>query len=561
MSNTSNTSSIDTRKIVSSVLGVENSAAWEIVSSDPEHHLYMVHHKPEANLADYGQIRGIVVDTEAQTIVCESYGYTPTIVSDSIRPAEEGGMIQLTDELGTVHQVNPDRSIFKIGFEGTLINVFKHDGKVYRSTRKRLNPSKSRWGNSETFMNMYWDLGGPTDNELFNPESDYSPYCHTFIIVHPDVLVVSKDNIGRGYLVYLGPKQMWSLEYSDCPYKQTQEDGSLYEGVTPEEFEADPRPNAGWIDGEIYLPETVTSLTPDGSMNRNPIFAPNDLSLEDANRHLMFGFYNPFTDYDKLDRRMLPGEFVIVHNIDETGATTGMLRVESTSYSWRAGMRDNNPNLLHRFFQLVNGSYIRYDTAEGRRRYDSLYPTFTPYDSQSIKNQLATVGPYIVWPQNTSYHDPSNLMSKESRMYNIWIAFLNSVPLHRQGEVSVYLDTLYKKRGELIRWLRMVENREYLDPVEYSRRVINIVQAARSFARERVERGQDRGRDGRRLSLKQITKANIRNLVMKEEGSSLYRLVREMENWKREADRETEEQETNETETNETETNETNETN
>jgi len=524
----------DTRRIISKVLDIENSAAWEIVSSDPENHLYMVHHKPEANLSEYGQIRGIVVDTQAETVVCRSYGYTPTIVTERVTVQEGDGNIHLIDELGLEHTVNPARSIFKIGFEGTLINVFKHDGVVYRTTRKRLDASRSRWGNSKTFMDMYWSLGGPSDEVLFDPASKYSPYCHIFIIVHPDVLVVSKDNIGDGYLVYLGPKQIWDTDYKLCPYKQTNKDGSLFSGVTQAEFSADPRPDAGWIDDGLHVPQTVSNMADNVSyVQGHAIFSPPNLSFDEVNKHLLFGFYNGFEGWDKLDKRILPGEFVIIHSVDENGDTTGMLRVESPSYNWRSGMRDNNPNLLHRFFQLVNGSYLRYDTPEGRNRYNNLYPIFTPYDAGSITKQINEDGPYVVWPQDDTYY-PDNLMNKESRMYNVWLAFLNSVPLHKQKTVVTYLNYLYNKRGELIRWLRSVESRGHLDPTEFSRRAIDIIEAARRFAQKKVKAGQDRGRNGRKLPLKVIVKDNIRNLIMKEEGSSLYRLIREMDRYKKE---------------------------
>src|SRR3989304_6739213 len=94
---------------IANILAIENSGAWEIISSDPDHNLYMVHHKPEADLVKYGDIRGIVVDVKSRSIVCKSYGYTPTIVSNTI----ENTMV---DTNGTVHQfINPE---FKKGYEG-----------------------------------------------------------------------------------------------------------------------------------------------------------------------------------------------------------------------------------------------------------------------------------------------------------------------------------------------------------------------------------------------------------------------------------------------------------
>lgn len=530
-SNDQSNTQTNMKSTVSKVLGIENSAAWEIVSSDPEHNLYMVHHKPEANLNEYGQIRGIVVDTAAETVVCRSYGYTPTVITNEL--LEVNGKIPLTDELGTSHDLDPNLMSIKTGFEGTIINIFKHDGVVYRATRKRLDSSRSRWGASRTFMDMYWSLGGPSDETLFDSDSKYSPYCHTFIIVHPEVLIVSKDNVGEGYLVYLGPKQMWSTDYKECPYKQTNKDGSLM--VSESEFNEDQRVNAGWIDSTLHVPATVSNMDSNQTTETGKtIFSPNNLTLQEANKHLTFGFYNEFDGWDKLDVRMLPGEFVIVHQLDEEGTSIGMFRVESQAYNWRLGTRDNNPNLKHRFFQLINGAQLKYNTADGKKRYDSLYPTFTPFDSDSIINQIKTDGPYVVWPQDSEYQDPELLMTFQSRLYNIWLAFLNVVPLHSQREVMNYLNYLYAKRGELIGWLRSIEAREHIDSTLFSTRVVGIITAARKIAQDRVKSGKDKDQQGKRMSLKDITRETIRGFINREEGGSLYRLCKEMDVYKRE---------------------------
>ena len=517
----------DTRRIISEVLDIDNNAAWDIVSSDPDHHLYTVHHKPEADLGKYGQIRGVVVDTLAKTIVCRSYGYTPIVTSDQITVQEGDNKIHLIDNLGTEHVLDPARIHMKTGFEGTLMYAFKHDGKVYRSTRKRLDPSRSRWGNSRPFTEMYWELGGPSDEVLFNPNSRYSPYCHVFIIVHPEVLVVSKDNVGAGYLVYLGPKQMWSVDPDESPYKQVSEEGNLMFGVSQEDFDEDPRPNAGWIDDTLYVPETLSNMN-DNVTRDYAIFSPPNLSFDGANKHLLFGFYDPI-NYS-IDKRLLPGEFVIINQLDDNGAVVKMIRVESTSYSWRSGMRDNNPNLLHQFFKTINGSYINNDTVDGKRRYDTLYPSLTPYSSDSI-NEFLKGGPIIIWPQNPNIDIV--LKTKDEKLYNIWLAFINAVPLHSQKAVSGYLDYLYNNRDELIGWLRSMENRGHLDSTELSSRAIDIIRSARRFSRDSAAKGKDVNRSGKRISMKQMVRNNIRNLVMKERGPSLYKLIKEMNRWKR----------------------------
>lgn len=521
----------DVKRTIAGILGVENSAAWDIVDSNPEDNLYMVHHKPEADTTQYGQIRGITVDTQAGAIVSRSFGYTPRVVTDQLTIQPDNNM-HLVDDLGYEHVVDPNRVSIKMGFEGTIINVFKHNGHVYRSTRKKLDPSNSRWGSSETFADMYWSLDGPTDEELFDNNSDYSPYCHIFIMVHPDVQVVSKDNIGSGFLVYLGPKQMWSLDYYECPYKQLQIDGSTFEGITEEEFAQDPRPYAGWIDDTLYVPADIQDMYSAETRNVDKtIYSAPSLSMMDANRHLIFGFYNQFPGSELLDRRLLPGEFVVLYLTDETGQTTGMIRVESQAYAWRSDMRDNDPNLRHRFYQLLNGSYIRYDTHEGKRRFESLYPSMTPYDKDSIQARIAEYGPFTVWPQMPDFDD-SVLYNKQGRLNNIWMAFLSAVPLHKQLEVSGYLDELINRRNELVGWLQMLEGQK-LDKAEFSRRVLNILSAAKSFAIRQANSGF-RDRRGRKLSVKELTSNNIQNLISKEEGSSLYRLVKEMIRWKKE---------------------------
>lgn len=508
------------RRIISDVLDIENSGAWTIVSSDEDSVIHMIHHRAEADLKRHGDLRGIVVDTEAKTIVSKSYGYAPTVRSDELVIGEDG-YINLTDENGDKHVVDPLHTNFKLGFEGTLISVFKHNGKVYRVTRKRLDASRSRWGSSKTFTEMYWDLGGPSDYDLFSEESDYSPYCHNFIIVHPDVLVVSKENVGNGYLVYMGPKQLWTMDYKNCPYKQVQHDGTLFWNTDQEEFDSDPRPNAGWIDETLYLP-TVSSVRCEGT-----IYHPPNLDLESSNHHLTFGFYPGFEGFDSLDRRTLPGEFIILDLLDSKGETAQMLRVESTAYTWRSSIRDNNPNLLNQFYRLVSGSYIT-----DQNKYNRLYPTFTPYDIDSISSRVKDE-PYIMWPQDRDFDDSEYLTTKESRMTNIWIAFLNSVPPHKQREVSGYIKKLYNKRGELIKFIRRLSGSK-ISHEDFSKRMLSILSLTKKFAEESASKGDNVDKNGQTVSIKMMTNRNIKKFIMREEGYSLYRLVREMDRWNKE---------------------------
>jgi hypothetical protein len=475
--NTTDTTSIDKtqdldalKRIAAEVLGIENSAAWGIVSTDGD--LVMIHHKPEADLLKYGDIRGLVIDTKTKTLVCKSYGYTPIVKTDGMIHADN--KLKLGDENGNSHfiDLNDPSNHFKVGFEGPLINVFKHNGMVYRSTRKRLDPLRSRWGNSRSFLQMYWELDGPNDDELFDSTKDYSPYCHSFILVHPEVLVASKVPTEEGFLVYLGATKMdWVEREEFCPYPLDQVE--------------------------------MVAKTP-------PIQPLGTMTLEQANHHLEQGFYT-IDNMEDIDPRLMPGEFVILHT------PTQLLRIQSTPYTWRLEMRDNNPNLYHRFCQLITHSY--------QESSHQNYPVVTPYDMRSIRENIK-ISPYVVWPQDSSVI--VDFSDRDERTKNIWLCFLNSVPLNRQKEVVTFFDKLYRDRAELIGWLRTLGTINKLESTDYSKRVINIVETAHKFAQGNKDRGKNFDRQGKMLTLKKMVDDNIRNLVMKEEGGSLYRLIKEM---------------------------------
>ena len=505
------------KQTIADILSVPISDGWDIYSTDPEHNLYLVHYTSNSNMSRYGELRGIVVDLVARTVVCRSYGYTPTVTLTELKPSDDGNF-HLTDSNLIEHIVSPDLVSIKFGFEGTVMRVFKHANIVYHSTHRRLDPSKSRWGNSISFLDMYHVLGGPADDVLFDPNSAYSPYCHIFLMVHPDVLIASKQNVGPGYMVYLGPKKMWSTEYNECPYKQVQKNGELFPDVTPEEFELDPRPNAGYIDPELKVPPSVKTLP--SNITKPFLFSPYNLNLEEANKHLHYGFYAPFDD-STLDPRLQTGEFIMLYEKNLNGEIIGLIKVQSKAYQWRSEMRDNNPNLLNRLYQLLNGSYIRAETPDGYQDFISRFPLMTPYTIESIQQSI----PIVVWPQTIEHVE---LRTREDRFFDIWMAYLMSVPLNDQMKVSTMYNEILHDRLETIKWVQEKEEANDLTNEEIPERAKVIITAARKFAKEKVDAGLNVDRNGKYISLKDLSLDNIRNLLNKEEGSSLYRIVKAM---------------------------------
>ena len=482
---------------IAPILGLEADGQWEIVS-ESDTGLVMVHYSTEANTDILGALRGVVVDTNKGNIVCYSYPHATSVVTSNLNVVDN--VLQLSPTLS----LNMDNIHIKMGFEGTLIHVFKHDGKVYRSTRKRLDSSKSRWGNSKTFGQIYQELKGPSDEMLFNSEKKYSPYCHTFILVHPDVLIATKLNVEKGFLVYLGPKQMYSKEEGRCPYPLNEVDTELKTPLTSNVFPSD-------LDNKVYVPSL--------------------LNLEEANKHLLFGVYEPFEGYEHIDPRLLPGEFLILEDV----STKLMYKVESPAYHWRTSMRNNNPNLLHRFFELLDYAHAK---NLDNQKYVEMFSVLTMYNLESLQTVVST-GPLIVWPQiynvETSIPD-----TRDAKLYNIWQNFLISVPLKRQKEVLEFYTYLTTRRDELTNWFCQLseraysrkENMEAVTLTDLSKRSQDILVKTRTFAEDRVRKGQNF--DPKTKEKKNVdfwTAVNIRNFINKELGSSLYRLIKEMDRY------------------------------
>lgn len=511
----------DVKQTIANILAIENSDSWEITSSIPEKNLYLIHYTQDADMKKFGDLRGVVVDIEARTVVCRSFGFTPTAEVDKLEIAPDG-KYRIADIYGIQHVIDPQSLRIKLGFEGTIMRVFKHDGVVYHSTHRRLDASRSRWGDSISFLEMYHQLKGPSDDDLFSPNSKYSPYCYIFLMVHPQVLVTTKQDVGTGYMVDLGPKQMWSLDPATCPYKQTEADGT----PVTSNFDDDVRPNAGWIDPRLRMPYSVDHLP---AVIKTPVLLnPTNLTLEEANRHLTNGFYESLGSEtpENLDPRLWPGEFVMLYKLNEQKQITGLLKVQGISYSWRSTIRGNDANLYHRFFYLLNKSYIDTLRPEGRDAYLKSFPLLTRYSVEAIQETLASKGSFVVWPQLAG---DVSINTKDDRLHNIWEAYLMSVPLNRQIDVSNMYPQFIRDRANVVEWIRQLDDEETeLNNPDVPRRARQIIAEARKYAQQRQATGQNLSRNGKRMGVRLMTKDNIRNLISKEEGSSLYRLVRDM---------------------------------
>ena len=480
------------REQIATILGVPNTESWQIVDTNTATGLYLIHYTPDASMVKYGSLRGVVIDVPNKTIVARSYGFTPVISASSLSVAEYDGNIHLTDAINpnVDYDINPKTTLFYPGFEGTIMRVFLHGGRVYHSTHKKLDAIRSRWGNSPTFLEIYHQLGGPSDEDLFDLSKNYSPIVHVFLLAHPSVQVASKTPIGAGYLVYLGPRQLWDATKSSYP--QNQIDVVDHGVVAVEEFIPNPQ--------------------------QPVIYAPRLMTLEEVNKHLSFGFHQEF-DRTGLEDRLLPGEFVVAYLQPREGQVSGALRIESPAYHWRSSLRDNNPNLAHQFYLLSNGKFMQAQYDDEREVYLRKFPILTPYDEDSISDVLSD-GPIVVWPQEELTEGTINeiLADPESRLYNVFLAFFYSLPNHSQQKALDIYQEYQASLGEVTNWLINLNARDDLAYELVPPRARQIIGNARGIARARIDQGS-----GENMEI--LVEREIENLVQSEEGSSLFRLA------------------------------------
>lgn len=438
------TPSVSNLDKVSQLLGVSVSRHWSKIDSNEDLELY--HFAPEADVSQYGSVRGVVIDPVENVIVARSYDYTPTLTADKIVLDDNQGLSVVDDE-GLVHLVEKDKFFFRRGFEGTIMRVFKHNGKVYHSSHRRLDTYRSRWGTSPPFLQIYQDLGGPKDEELFNPEMDFSPHCHVFLMVHPSLLNASLQVMDSGYIVYLGSLKMWGED--------------KFVGKK--------------IDWELRRPSCVSSL-PD-EISSPFLLAPPESSLEEANLHLEKGWNG--TD----------GEFVIVYIVPEKETESRMphlLKVASTSYQNRSSVRNNDPNIYHRYVEMSSDA------------------------TGMAKNFTKTYG----GPEKTTMRQ---------RLEIIRDSFALSLPLHMRAETADFVSRLQTDRNDLSYWLTGLLW-QGMEEIENSKKLPKrIPQILAAFRNRNLP--------------KSIVRSKISVALVHEDGTSLYQMIKFMKKWKKEKER------------------------
>lgn len=476
----------DLTRRVGSILGLPDCRGWSIV--DTHENLALVHYNDDADMTIYGWLRGVLVDTETGVVIAKSFGYTPTAVAKNITSID--GTISLTDSEGDAHTFSVEETVIKRVFEGVVFRVIWHKGKSYRLTHRKIIPLRSRWGNSPTFLSMYWEAGGPTDEQLFDTTKPFSDSCYVFLVSHPALLVGTRQNITHPYIVFLTRYQM--------------ETGRPTEEVAPglNNFERN---------------ETIT-----GNVSQPFIHDPKSLSLPEANHHLSFGYYNNFETFDE---RQLTGEAIIIYRM-VNGEVADIVKVHSPSYEWRVTMRGNNPNIANQFYSMLNLAYRDVTSSEAWTNFQNKFILFPLYEEQSLKKLYEQNNVILTIPTGRVTQDMYS--NRDSRIHLLWMNYVLSLPASIQRDALNILSQFRKDRNDLINWLQDIESTKDIENNDFPDRVKSLVINSRRLARTRLESGKNYSAKGCYMKLPILIKSTIRNLINKENGPSLYALVRAM---------------------------------
>lgn len=499
---------------IADILGIENNDYWEVIDSIPEIGLYQIHYTPGADMSKYGHLRGVIIDLPSRTIVAKSFGYTPTVYLDVLTPSSLD-LLTLVDTYGLRYEVPVFETRLTPGYEGEVFQIFKHRGKVYHSTFRKIQGESVKVGTSPSLIDIYRKLGGPSENQLFDPQSFSSPYCHVFYLIHPSLLLSSKQEVGDGYLVYDGPRVMYDLEESNkvglITDRRRSPRKSQIKSPTKSPMKSPTKSQPGKMETKPKNVKVVDDLP--AIINSANIYQPRDLSLEDANDHLKYGFYE-FSDEDfPDDPRLGTGEFVFVHQIDENNNIKRSFRIEGSAYQWRSTMRDGNLNVYQQLFYHLNGARINLNDPNILQAYMDRYPLLTPYSIENLRSDIKKNGNIVVWQQDPDVEIP--LATQEDRFQNIFYGYLLSLPLHLQLYALDLYQQLYGDQQDVILWLQEISSNQALP--ELSTRGKEIIAEAKKTAMSQPGK-----------SISDQINTNIKTLIHREEGGSLYRLVKEM---------------------------------
>jgi hypothetical protein len=503
MSNELLTTIADVLKIECSV--ETSKYPFKIVDSKPEKDLYMVHYDvDEINNSPKDSVerklRGVIV-SEEDGIIVPSFGYTPTIVLDDfdIKTVEN-----VTEKQGQVHNLKEFNTTKILPmFDGTLLRVWKYKNEIHISSHKKIDAINSRWGTSGKFVDLFkkyteeiFDL-----EDLFNTEGveesleqEYTSIkIHNFLLVDNDLMISSKlslDNI-TGFVLYINSV--------NCTLPSNIEDNLSTLHYT-----------------EIKCTDKTVFKVKSFDMNET-----------EYQSFLTKGFFPNETD---INPQISLGEGLILFN------GINMLKIVSNGYNNRSKLVNNDPNILHRVFELLTDSQY---PKEGTDNFLEKYSIVSiPNDEQikSMKEPLVSKFPED-WKIPTAEELTSTSVkeSYDNRLRTVITHYAMTLPLYHQKPaftaIRELLDERFKATQIICNNYDRYSKKQYGEDVtprdlKVYERIHKMVTDAKNYANVRIKRGEKLNGASEGQTFNKFVKDNIRGLMLREYGTSLYKIVR-----------------------------------
>ena len=511
---------------------------WDVIEVYPKDTTM----KPQLALAHYNQdydpynrlhaplsrIRGIIVDLNTGAIVCDSYGHTQSLPCNEPLGENSDGTISVSTEITMylnsfetapeenaktnmgIRKFDKDKTRLFLGYEGTMVRIFKWNNIVFFSTHRRINASASDWGGRRKFSDLYKELNGPDPASFFGDEP-YSPYCYMLLIAHNEMRLATSTSDNR--IIFIGMKKVWNeSDYSQesGPYAwagefpvtilEGSEKSSPFTVNNNHSLIIQPSISVD-IANKFLFPSKFATEVPDSfvdvdgnqiptSTKDNEIVVEYQLGGNEVNDIYFKG--SGATTSDKL----AGGDFIIIYTQSSEGETL-VYRLESPAFEYRVDITGNDPNLYHHFVvQMVN---------------------FTKADVEELSDKY----PYYV----TENGQKMSLKEARDRRTYWWSLFYDAVPPSYKDEV----DKFYKKYVTDVNHVAKFIKDEYLN-------LLPKLNEEKSEERRRVNpETQKRFDDIRRIATNvrvegQSPLQTILNLLYQETGKSLYRMMTTVKN-------------------------------
>jgi hypothetical protein len=476
---------------------------FKIVDSKPDQGLYMVHYDvDEINRSPKDSIernlRGVII-SESEGIIVPSFGYAPTIILDDfdIKTLEN-----VTENYGQTHNLKEFNTTKILPmFDGTLLRVWKYKNEIHISSHKKIDAINSRWGTSGKFVELFKkytegtfsleDLFSSTENQ--DSENLISPKIHNFLLVDNDLMISSKlslDNI-TGFALYINSINC------ELPTEVESKLSSLH-----------------------YTEIKCTDKT---------VFKVKSFNKDEVEYQSFItkGFFPNETDTHP---KISLGEGLILFN------GTNMLKIVSNGYNRRSKLVNNDPNILHRVFELLTDSqYPKEGTDNFLEKY-SIIPIPTDDQIKALSEPILSKFPED-WKvlSEPDVKDNTIKESHENRLRTVITHYALALPLYHQKPaftaIRELIDDRFKATHIICNNYDRYSKKQYGEDVsprdlKVYERIHKMVMDAKNYANVRLKRGEKLNGASEGQTFNKFVKDNIRGLMIREYGTSLYKIVR-----------------------------------